>query len=62
MNGGQAHRIGTLALSTLMAVIGLALIGQAVTQAGLLSPRMLLGPEIPWRPAWIWGQINSAMG
>ena len=26
------------------------------------APRMLLGPEIPWRPTWIWGQINSAMG
>ena len=26
------------------------------------APRLLLGPEIPWRPAWIWGQINSAMG
>ena len=25
-------------------------------------PRMLLGPDIPWRPEWIWGQINSAMG
>jgi len=35
--------MGTLALSTLMAVIGLALIGQAVAQAGVLSPRMLLG-------------------
>jgi GNAT superfamily N-acetyltransferase len=26
------------------------------------APRLLLGPEIPWRPTWIWGQINSAMG
>lgn len=26
------------------------------------APRMLLGPDIPWRPTWIWGQINSAMG
>jgi GNAT superfamily N-acetyltransferase len=26
------------------------------------APRLLLGPEIPWRPDWIWGQINSAMG
>jgi len=26
------------------------------------APRMLLGPPIPWRPEWIWGQINSAMG
>jgi hypothetical protein len=35
--------MGTLALSTLMAVIGLALIGQAVSKAGVLSPRMILG-------------------
>ena len=26
------------------------------------APRLLLGPEIPWRPEWIWGQINSALG
>jgi predicted N-acetyltransferase YhbS len=26
------------------------------------APRMLLGPAIPWRPEWLWGQINSAMG
>jgi hypothetical protein len=26
------------------------------------APRMLLGPSINWRPNWIWGQINSAMG
>ena len=26
------------------------------------APRMLQGPDIPWRPEWIWGQINSAMG
>jgi len=26
------------------------------------APRMLLGPAVPWRPEWIWGQINSAMG
>ncbi len=26
------------------------------------APRMLLGPSVPWRPEWIWGQINSAMG
>jgi GNAT superfamily N-acetyltransferase len=27
-----------------------------------LAPRMLLGPDVGWRPKWIWGQINSAMG
>jgi GNAT superfamily N-acetyltransferase len=26
------------------------------------APRMLLGPAPDWRPTWIWGQINSAMG
>jgi hypothetical protein len=26
------------------------------------APRFLLGPEPAWRPAWIWGQVNSAMG
>ncbi len=26
------------------------------------APRMLLGPDVPGRPDWIWGQINSAMG
>jgi GNAT superfamily N-acetyltransferase len=26
------------------------------------APRMLLGPDVGWRPEWIWGQINSAMG
>ena len=27
-----------------------------------LAPRMLQGPDVPWRPQWIWGLINSAMG
>ncbi|MGD0017777.1 MAG: GNAT family N-acetyltransferase [Candidatus Limnocylindrales bacterium] len=26
------------------------------------APRMLRGPDVAWRPEWIWGQINSAMG
>jgi GNAT superfamily N-acetyltransferase len=26
------------------------------------APRMFLGPDVDWRPEWIWGQINSAMG
>jgi len=44
MNGRQAHRAGTIALSVLMVAIGLALIGQAVTgSSGVLSPRTLLG-------------------
>ncbi len=44
MNGRQAHRAGTLVLSLLMAVIGVALIAQAVDgHGGALSPRLLLG-------------------
>jgi hypothetical protein len=44
MNGRQAHRSGTLVLSLLMAVIGVALIVQAVDgDGGALSPRLLLG-------------------
>jgi hypothetical protein len=44
MNGRQAHRAGTLALSLLMAAIGVALIVQAVSgNGGVLSPRLLLG-------------------
>ncbi|HEY1167451.1 MAG TPA: GNAT family N-acetyltransferase [Candidatus Limnocylindrales bacterium] len=26
------------------------------------APRLILGPVPNWRPHWIWGQINSAMG
>ena len=26
------------------------------------APRLILGPAPNWRPEWIWGQINSAMG
>jgi hypothetical protein len=44
MIGPQAHRIGTLVLSGLMAIIGVALVVQAVGAAGgTLSPRLLLG-------------------
>jgi uncharacterized membrane protein HdeD (DUF308 family) len=44
MNGRQAHRMGTLVLSLLMAAIGLALIVQAVSdEASAISPRLLLG-------------------
>jgi predicted membrane channel-forming protein YqfA (hemolysin III family) len=44
MNGRQAHRMGTLVLSLAMAVIGVALIIQAITGHGsLISPRLLLG-------------------
>ena len=25
-------------------------------------PRMILGADPIWRPTWIWGQVNSAMG
>ncbi len=27
-----------------------------------LAPRMLLGPDVAWRPEWIWGLVNSAVG
>jgi hypothetical protein len=43
MNGRQAHRMSTLVLSLLMGALGLALIVQAVSGGGLLSPRLLLG-------------------
>jgi hypothetical protein len=44
MNGRQAHRMGTLVLSLVMTVIGVALIVQAVTgHASSISPRLLLG-------------------
>jgi hypothetical protein len=44
MSGRQVHRSGTFVLSVLMAVIGLALIVQAVGgHGGVVSPRLLLG-------------------
>jgi hypothetical protein len=44
MSGRQVHRSGTFVLSLLMAVIGLALIVQAVGgHGGVVSPRLLLG-------------------
>ena len=44
MNGRQAHRMATFALSLLMMGIGLALIVQVIDGHGsAISPRMLLG-------------------
>ena len=43
MNGNRFTGAGTLALSAIMAVIGLALMTQAVTGAGVISPRVILG-------------------
>jgi hypothetical protein len=44
MTGRGAHRAGTFTLSLLMAVIGVALVVQAVSGHGsVLSPRLLLG-------------------
>lgn len=44
MSGRDIHRAGTFVLSLLMAVIGLALLVQAVTgHGGVISPRLLLG-------------------
>jgi len=41
MNRG-AHRAGTLVLSVVMIVIGLALFGEALAHGGLITPRGLL--------------------
>lgn len=44
MNGRQVHRTSSLALSLLMAVIGLALIVQVIdAHASAISARLLLG-------------------
>ena len=44
MNGRQVHSSGTLVLSLLMVVIGLALIVQALAgHASSVTPRLLLG-------------------
>jgi hypothetical protein len=44
MNGPHVHRTGTLVFSLVMAVIGLALLVQALGgDGGVLSPRLLLG-------------------
>lgn len=43
MNGRQAHRTGTIVLSLAMLAIGVALIAQALTADGVVSPRLLLG-------------------
>lgn len=43
MSGRQAHRAGTMLLSGLMAIIGVALIVQALFAAGSLSYRLLAG-------------------
>jgi hypothetical protein len=44
MTGQQAHRTATFVFSLAMAVIGLALIAQAIDgHGGILSPRLLLG-------------------
>jgi hypothetical protein len=44
MNGRQAHRMATFALSLAMAAIGLALIVEAFSgHASAISPRLLLG-------------------
>jgi hypothetical protein len=44
MRGRQAHRLGTLVLSLLMAAIGVALVGQVIAEGGgPVSGRALLG-------------------
>jgi hypothetical protein len=44
MRGRQAHQSGTVVLSLLMAIIGVALIVENVSiGASVISPRMLMG-------------------
>ena len=43
MNGNGSPERARCALSAIMAVIGLALMTQAVTGPGVISPRMILG-------------------
>jgi hypothetical protein len=44
MTGRRLHRSATVALSTLMVLLGVALVVQALAgQGGVLSPRTLLG-------------------
>lgn len=43
MSGRQTHRAGALLLSGLMALIGVALIVEALTAAGAVSYRLLIG-------------------
>jgi hypothetical protein len=42
MNRG-AHRTGTIVLSVVMIVIGIALITESLSHGGVISPRGLLG-------------------
>jgi uncharacterized membrane protein HdeD (DUF308 family) len=43
ISGRQAHRTGTVALSVLMAAIGVALAVEALTSTAAVSGRLLLG-------------------
>ena len=43
MTGRNVHRTATLTLSGLMAVIGVALIVQALSASGAVSARLVLG-------------------
>jgi uncharacterized membrane protein HdeD (DUF308 family) len=43
MSGRGVHRGGTLVLSTLMIVVGIALVVQAASATAALSSRLLLG-------------------
>ena len=44
MNGRQAHRTATIALSVAMLAIGVVLVAQAIAgHGGAISPRLLLG-------------------
>jgi hypothetical protein len=43
-------------------VDGLARLTDAGLHLSWSAPRMLRGEPLVWRPSWIWGQFNHAMG
>ncbi len=43
MTGRSAHRTGTTILSVIMVALGVALITEALSRDGVISPRALLG-------------------
>ena len=42
--------------------LGLKRLREAGFQAQWSAPRMIRGEPLTWRPGWIWGQFNHAMG
>ena len=41
---------------------GLALLERDGLRPIWSAPRMVLGEPLDWRPDWIWGQLNHAIG